>query len=205
MTVGVILAGGRARRMGGGDKCLLDLAGRPILAHVIERLRPQVDRLAINANGDANRFRGFGAPVLPDSVPGYPGPLAGVLAGLDWAAASGAQSVVSVAADTPFFPETLVEGLQIAADSKGVGLAMAASRERSGAKVRHPTFALWPVALRDDLRQALGAGVRKVVHWTGPHGCAEACFGSCGSDMFFNVNTPGDLDVAQELVRAGVA
>ena len=109
---GVILAGGLATRMGGGDKCLLELASRPLLAHVIERLAPQAGPLALNANGDPARFAPFGLPVLPDSVPGFPGPLAGVLAGLDWAQALGAAQIVTVAADTPFFPTDLVARLQ---------------------------------------------------------------------------------------------
>ncbi len=175
MIAGVILAGGRATRMGGGDKGLLDLGGRPILAHVIDRLAPQVDRLALNAAGDPARFAAFGLPVLPDSVSGFAGPLAGVLAGLDWAAGQGADAIVTAAADTPFFPRDLVAVLRAAAAAEGTPLAMATTPGEGGAD-RHPTFGLWPVSLRDDLRAALAAGLRKIVAWTEPHGCARAAF-----------------------------
>jgi molybdopterin-guanine dinucleotide biosynthesis protein A len=197
--LGVILAGGRATRMGGGDKGLILLGGRPILAHVIERLRPQGDALALNANGDPARFAAFGLPVLPDSVGGYPGPLAGVLAGLDWAAAEGAAAIVTAAADTPFFPRDLAARLAAAAGEAGTPLAMAVTPGEGGPD-RHPTFGLWPVALRDDLRAALGRGVRKVVAWTGPHGCAGAAFPD--AEAFFNVNTPEDLVRARALAEA---
>jgi molybdopterin-guanine dinucleotide biosynthesis protein A len=182
--------------MGGGDKGLLALGDRPILAHVIERLAPQVGRLALNANGDPARFAGFGLPVLPDGVPGFAGPLAGVLAGLDWAAAEGAEAIVTAAADTPFFPCDLAARLAGAAVAEGVPLAMAVTPNGE----RHPTFGLWPVALRDDLRGALGEGLRKVVAWTGPHGCARVEFAD--ADAFFNVNTPEDLERARDMLAA---
>ena len=195
MIAGVILAGGRATRMGGGDKGLLALGARPILAHVIDRLAPQVGPLALNANGDPARFAAFGLPVLPDGVPGFAGPLAGVLAGLDWAAAEGAEAIVTAAADTPFFPRDLAARLAAAAAAEGVPLAMAVTGGD-----RHPTFGLWSVALRDDLRRGLGRGLRKVVAWTEPHGCARADFGD--PDAFFNVNTPEDLETARDLLAA---
>jgi molybdopterin-guanine dinucleotide biosynthesis protein A len=191
MIAGVILAGGRATRMGGGDKALLPLAGRPILARVIDRLAPQVDALALNANGDPARFAAFALPVLPDPLPGHPGPLAGVLAGLDWAAARGAEALLTAAADTPFFPADLAARLQAAGP-----FAMAAT-PGDPAPERHPTFALWPVALRHDLRAALEAGLRKVVAFTDPHGCATVLFPD--ADAFFNVNTPEDLARAEAL------
>ena len=202
MIAGVILAGGRAQRMGGSDKGLLDLGDRPILAHVIERLRPQVDALALNANGDPARFAGFGLPVLPDSVPGHAGPLAGVLAGLDWAAGQGASAIVTAAADTPFFPRDLVAVLTAAAAAAGTPLAAAVTPHDLG-RDRHPTFGLWPVALREDLRAALASGLRKVVLWTEPHGCARACFAD--SEAFFTVNTPEDLSRAQALAETVAA
>jgi molybdenum cofactor guanylyltransferase len=198
MIAGVILAGGLATRMGGGDKCLLMLGGRPILAHVIERLAPQVDALALNANGDPSRFVRFGLPVLPDSVEGYAGPLAGVLAGLDWAHAQGAAAIVTAAADTPFFPADLVVALRSAAHAADTGLAMALTPGETGFD-RHPTFGLWPVALREDLRSALARGVRKVVAWTEPHRCARAIFHGRG-EPFFNVNTPEDLARAEAML-----
>ena len=199
-VVGVILAGGRATRMGGGDKGLLDLSGRPVLAHVIDRLAPQVGALALNANGDPARFAGFGLPVLADSLPDWPGPLAGVLAGLDWAAARGARAVVSAAADTPFSPADLVAGLRAAAGPSG--LALAASRDAEGTLWRHPTFGLWPVALREDLRAALTGGLRKVVAWTDRHGAGTAEFATTDRDPFFNINTPDDLARARTLAGA---
>ena len=207
---GVILAGGQATRMGGGDKTLLELGGRPILAHVIDRLAPQVAGLALNANGDPARCARFDLPVLPDGIPGFAGPLAGVLAGLDWAAARGADRIVTVAGDTPFFPRDLVRRLQETATGMTHPLVLAAtpadpdmqtkSKSRSGL-IRHPTFGLWPVTLRDDLRDALAGGLRKVVLWTQTHDGREALFDTPG-DPFFNVNTPGDLARARALPEA---
>ena len=194
--LGVILAGGQATRMGGGDKGLLRIGERTLLDLVIERLSPQVAGLALNANGDPARFAAFGLPVLADTVEGYPGPLAGVLAGLDWAAGEGASHIVTAAADTPFFPADLVPRLMLAAETEGKPVALA--RTENG---RHPTFGLWPVALRDDLREALARGVRKVVQWTDSHGTAMAGFPVLGFDPFFNVNTPEDLAEAKRLVE----
>ncbi len=196
LPVAVILAGGQATRMGGGDKGLRMVAGQPLLTHVLARLAPQVGRIALNANGDPARFAAYDLPVIADSLPDWPGPLAGVLAGMDWAASQGAQAVVSVAADTPFFPRNLVARLQAAAGPSG--LALAATRE--GDKLwRHPTFGLWPVALRDDLRAALQSGLRKVVLWTDRHGAGTAEFPSAPVDPFFNINTPEDIAVAERL------
>ena len=202
--LGVILDGGLATRMGGGDKGLLDLGGQSILEHVIDRIRPQVDALALNANGDAARFAEFGLPVIADSIVGHAGPLAGVLAGLDWAADQGAMAIVTVAADTPFFPNELVSLLQTAANAAGAPIALAATPHAKRGQVRHPTFGLWPVSLRDDLRAALGRGVRKVVLWTDGHGAATALFDASAYDPFFNVNTPQDLDRARAMLAEGV-
>ncbi len=198
--LGVILAGGLATRMGGGDKSLLQLGGRSILSHVIDRIEPQVAGLALNANGDATRFDRFGLPVISDSIDGFAGPLAGVLSGLDWAAARGASHVVSVAADTPFFPADLVPQLRLAAELKGVEVALAASPHPKKGVLRQPTFGLWPVALRDDLRAALNDGVRKVVIWTEKHNASEAVFPVFRIDPFFNVNTPEDLEKAAAMM-----
>ena len=204
-TLGVILAGGLATRMGGGDKCLLMAGGRSLLAHAIDRLRPQVDGLILNANGDPARFAGFGLPVVADSVAGFAGPLAGVLAGMEAAAARGASHIATVAGDTPFFPGDLAARLRDAAQAEGKPLACAAAPE-GGRLWDHPTFGLWPVALAADLRAALEGGVRKVVLWTGRHGCARAVFDpgppdGSGIDPFFNVNTPADLTEADRIAR----
>ncbi|KAA8608861.1 molybdopterin-guanine dinucleotide biosynthesis protein A [Salipiger aestuarii] len=209
--LGVILAGGLATRMGGGDKTLLTVAGQSLLSRVIDRIEPQVAGLALNANGDGARFADACLPVLPDTVDGFAGPLAGVLAGLDWAAAQGADSIVTVAGDTPFFPCDLVPRLLLAAEGRAHLLALAATPRdgdalKSGGRGvnRHPTFGLWPVALRDDLRAALGDGLRKVVAWTDLHGAGEALFPATPFDPFFNVNTPDDLALAKALARAQI-
>ena len=144
--------------------------------------------------GDAARFQTFGLPVLPDSIDGFAGPLAGVLAGLDWAAGKGACHIVTAAADTPFFPADLVPRLLLAAETEGKPIALATTENG-----RHPTFGLWPVALRDDLRQSLCEGTRKVVAWTARHGTAMADFPTGRFDPFFNVNTPQDFERAVEL------
>lgn len=194
---GVILAGGLATRMGGGDKGLLALAGRPLMAHVIDRLAPQVAALAINANGDPARFAGFGLPVLADGVPDRPGPLAGVLAAMDWAAARGARAVVTVPADTPFLPADLVARLGIAMGPERP--AVAASAEAEGGVRVHPTCGLWPVALRERLRGDLAAGTRRVMVWAAAQGAAQALLPRGAVDPFFNVNTPADLAAAEAI------
>lgn len=195
--LGVILAGGRATRMGGGDKGLFPLGGGTILDAVIDRLEPQVAGMALNANGDATRFADLGLPVLPDSIEGFAGPLAGVLAGLDWAAGLGADTIVTVAADTPFFPNDLVPRLYAASEGQVHPLVLAATPDG-----RQPTFGLWPVALRNDLRAALQGGLRKVVMWTDQHGGREAMFADPG-EPFFNVNTPEDLVRARARMETG--
>ena len=203
---GVILAGGQSTRMGRADKPLLSLNGKPLLAHVIARLGPQAAPLALSANGDPDRFAAYGLPVLPDSIPGFPGPLAGVLAGLDWAAGLGAKAIVTVAADTPFFPTDLVARLTETATGQAHPLVLAATprggqatKSMTGGLIRHPTFGLWPVALRDDLRAALTDGLKKVVLWTDRHDGRLAEFSNKPLDPFFNVNTPEDLAQAETL------
>ena len=196
--LGVILAGGRASRMGGGDKTLRPLAGRRVIDHVLERLCPQVTQMALNANGDPARFEAFDLPVIADSMVEFPGPLAGVLAGMDWAAAEGAEHILTVAADTPFFPADLQVRLTAARDATGLPIALAATPGPD--KIyRHPTFGLWPVALREDLRRALKDGLRKVVLWTDQYGCAEALFPVDPYDPFFNINRQEDLAQAEEM------
>jgi molybdopterin-guanine dinucleotide biosynthesis protein A len=191
--VGIILAGGQAQRMGGGDKSRLMLGDRSILSHVIARFEPQCASLVLNANGDAGRFADLNMPVIADSIDGFAGPLSGVLAGLDWAAENGVEHIVTAAADTPFLACDLVPRLQMAAEDTAHGLALATSP--SG---RQPTFGIWPVALRDDLRTALQDGLRKVVQWTSRHDAAMAPFPDDAS--FFNVNTPDDLTTARGML-----
>ncbi len=196
--LGVILAGGQATRMGGGDKGLLPLGKGTLLSSVIDRLAPQVAALALNANGDAARFEGFGLPVLADSIDGFVGPLAGVLAGLDWAASHGADAIVTAAADTPFFPCDMVPRLLLAGEGMEHPLVLAATPDAKRGTARHPTFGLWPVALRADLRAALEGGLRKVVLWTDQHAGRTAMFPD--EAAFFNVNTPDDLTHAEQML-----
>lgn len=193
-TFGVVLAGGLARRMGGGDKPLRELGGRPILAHVVERLRPQVAGLALNANGDPARFARFGLPVWPDSVPGHPGPLAGILAAME---NSPLEWVVTVPGDGPFLPLDLVARLHAAREAAGVPLACAASGGWA-----HPPIALWPRRLAPALREALAAGERKIDRWTAAIGCAEAEWPTAPLDPFFNANTPEELAEATALLNS---
>jgi molybdenum cofactor guanylyltransferase len=203
-TVGVILAGGRASRIGGGDKPLLALGEATLLDHVIARLRPQCAALAINANGDPARLARFGLPVIPDTVAGLPGPLAGILAGMEWAATHGSDSLVSAAGDTPFLPEDLVGRLRGAGGEAGP--ALAASVDANGVPHLHPTFGIWPVALREELRAALERGERKVAAWAQNHGAAIVTFPvGTGADPFFNVNTPDDLERARALFASNRA
>ena len=198
--VGLLLAGGQSRRMGGGDKCLRPLAGRPLLDHVIKRLKPQVAALVLNANGDPARFAGFGLPVVADSLADFAGPLAGILAGLDWAAANrpDCPMIVSAATDAPFLPHDLVARLADGMRAAGADLACAASHGRA-----HPVIGLWPVRLRDELRRALVAeDIRKVDAWTGRYRLATVEFPAEPVDPFFNANRPDDLDRAAALLAA---
>ena len=196
-VLGLVLAGGRGTRMGGVEKGLIPLGGKPLVAHVLARLAPQLDQVAINANRALDDYRAFGCPVLPDTVPDFAGPLAGILAGLEWAEREGAAAIVSAAADTPFLPRDLRIGLELASVAAETDLALAASPDGSGRVRRHPTFGLWPVRLRADLAAALGRGMRKIVAWTDSHGAATAVFDHDGDDPFFNINTPEDLLLAE--------
>jgi len=206
-VIGVLLAGGLSRRMGGGDKCLLELAGKPLLSHVMERMRPQTDTLVLNANGDPSRFAAFSLPVVADPVEGFAGPLAGVLAGFTWARdhAPHARWIVTAASDTPFFPDDLVTRLLEATGGEYPAIALSESRGRV-----HPVFGLWPTALMDDLHEALLAGTRKVLDWTGRHaefrvGFDDVEVGGVTLDPFFNANTPEDLARAESLLAENIA
>jgi molybdopterin-guanine dinucleotide biosynthesis protein A len=195
--IGVILAGGLARRMGGGDKPLVEIAGRPILRHVVDRLKPQCARLAINANGDPARFTAFGLPVICDSVEGFAGPLAGVLAGMDFGAAKGAAHVLSAPGDTPFLPADLLSRLQAARTRTGATIAVAASNGRT-----HHAVALWPLALREDVRRALVAeDERRVSAFIGRYASVIVDWPIEPYDPFFNVNRPEDLARADAIAK----
>jgi molybdopterin-guanine dinucleotide biosynthesis protein A len=195
---GVVLAGGLARRMGGGDKARLRIGKETILERVLARIRPQCAALIINANGDPGRFADTRLPVVADSIPGFPGPLAGILAGLDWAAERlpEASDLVSVPGDCPFLPGDLVARLKAARECERVPIACARSGEW-----RHPVIALWPVALRRELRKALvEEEVRKIEAWTSRYGVAIADWPAEPIDPFFNVNTPDDAAAAERFV-----
>jgi molybdopterin-guanine dinucleotide biosynthesis protein A len=197
-TVGVILAGGLARRMGGGDKPMRDIGGRTILDDVVSRFRPQCDDLLLNANGDPERLSAFGLPVIADSIADYPGPLAGILAALDWTATHrpAVSWVASAAGDCPFLPRDLVARLHDARAQIDATLVVA----QSGAQ-RHPVAGLWRVDIREELRGALLSGVRKIQLWTGHYPIAVATWAIDPVDPFFNVNTSEDLAEAKRLAR----
>jgi molybdenum cofactor guanylyltransferase len=194
---GVLLAGGLARRMGGGDKPMRMIAGRTILDRVIARLAPQCDGLILNANGDPARFAAFGLPVIADGVADFPGPLAGILAALDWAAANrpNVSLVLSAAADCPFLPRDLVARLSRALTEQSAQLAVAASDGQS-----HPVIGVWSVALRDELRHALVVeDVRKIDRWTARYKLATVTWPTTPLDAFFNANTVDDIAEAERL------
>ena len=196
-TLGLVLAGGLARRMGGGDKARIEIGGSSILDRVLAVLSGQCIDIIINANGDPKRFEDTSCAVVADSVPDFAGPLAGILAGLDWLAAqnNGVEWMVSVPGDCPFLPDDLVERLHAARRAAGTALACARSGEW-----RHPVVGLWPLALRADLRKALvEEGLRKIELWTARHGVAIADWPDQPVDPFFNVNTPEDAERAARI------
>jgi molybdenum cofactor guanylyltransferase len=206
-VVGVLLAGGKSSRMGGGDKCLLPLAGKPMLTHIIERLRPQVSDLVLNANGDVSRFAPFGLTMVMDRLGGQAGPLAGVHAGMGWAIANRPESrfVITAATDTPFFPTDLVA--RFLASLEGGKPKLLVARSEEGV---HPIFGLWPVSLLTSIETSLAGGMRKVQAWIREHQAEEIFFptGEIGGrkiDPFFNVNRPEELAEAEVLLRGEVA
>ena len=197
-VVGVLLAGGLSRRMGGRDKMLLSIGGETILARVVARLSAQTARLLLNANGDPARFAAYGLPVVPDSVPGHAGPLAGVLTGMEWAAANAPECswVVTAPTDAPFLPGDLVVRMMAAVEEQGADMACAASGGRA-----HPVCGLWPVRLATDLRRAMTEeGVRKVDVWTARYRLATVDWPAEPVDPFFNANRPEDLAEAERLL-----
>jgi molybdenum cofactor guanylyltransferase len=196
-TPGVLLAGGLARRMGGGDKPMRQIAGRTILERVIARLTPQCDGLILNANGDPARFASFGLAVIADTVENFPGPLAGILASLDWAAINrpGVEFILSAAGDCPFLPRDLVARLHQARIAQGAQLAVAASDGQS-----HPVIGLWSVGLREELRHALVVeDIRKIDRWTARYKLATVEWPADPLDPFFNANTVDDIAAAERL------
>jgi molybdopterin-guanine dinucleotide biosynthesis protein A len=198
-TPGVLLAGGLARRMGGGDKPMRQIAGRTILDRVITRLEPQCQGLILNANGDPARFASFGLPVIADTVKNFPGPLAGILAALDWAAANrpDVEFMLSAAADCPFLPRDLVSRLHCARAEQKAQLAVAASAGQS-----HPVIGLWSVALREELRRALVVeDMRKIDRWTTRYRLATVTWPTQPLDPFFNANTMDDIAAAERLAE----
>jgi molybdenum cofactor guanylyltransferase len=202
-TLGLILAGGLARRMGGGDKALIRIGDATILERTLARLAPQCAGLIINANGDPARFAPYGLPVVADDIPDFAGPLAGILAGLDWAAAHRPDIawLVSVPGDCPFLPRDLVARLHAARATAGTPLACAKSGDW-----RHPVVGLWPVALRADLRHAITAeDLHKIEVWTARHGVAIAEWPTEPVDPFFNVNTPEDVAAASRFAADAAA
>ena len=197
LPLGLVLAGGLARRMGGGDKTRIRIGGKTILERVLARFKPQCTAVILNANGDPARFADTGLPVVPDTVPGFAGPLAGILAGLDWTAthAPAITDVASVPGDCPFLPGDLVARLSAARQAAGVPLACAGSGDW-----RHPVVGLWPVALREDLRKALvEEDMHKIETWTARHGIAVGDWPASPIDPFFNVNTPADAAEAERI------
>lgn len=201
-VLGVLLAGGLARRMGGGDKCLKLIGDKPILSHIIERLSSQVSTLVLNANGESTRFADFALPVRADSIDGFAGPLAGVLTGMDWALENAPQCgwILSVPTDAPFLPVDLVDRLRDAINTDNSDMARAASGGRA-----HPVVGLWPVALRDDLYAAMTKeDIRKVDRWTARFSVSDVDFSTTPIDPFFNANSPEDIAKAESLLN-GIA
>ena len=195
---GILLAGGLATRMGGGDKSLRLLGGRPILAHVIARIESQVATLALNTNGDPARFTEWGLPVAADAIPGHPGPLAGIHAGMEWARAHHPDivDIVSIPTDTPFLPVDLIERLQAVRDADRAEIAVASSNGQA-----HPVVALWPVRLAAEVHRLVTEdGMRRVTDFTRRYNVAYADFPVTGTDPFFNVNRAADLELAQSLI-----
>ncbi len=202
-VVGVLLAGGLSRRMGGGDKNQLQLGGKPILDRLIDRVKPQVETLILNANGDAGRFAEYGLPVVADVIEGFAGPLAGVLTGLEWASEHKPtyQWVATFATDAPFVPTDMVGKLLQAVEAEKADMACAMSNGRT-----HPPFALWPVRLKEDLRRAMiEEDMRKIDLWTARYAIKHVPFENPEMDPFFNINKPENLDEAERYLEKALS
>ena len=203
---GIILAGGLSRRMGGGDKGLLELGEKSIIERVIDKISPQVSSLAININGDSSRFPDYELPIIPDSLQGYLGPLSGILAGMEWAFKNNYKYIATVAADTPFLPDNFIHSVYSLVKSKNLNIGIAASRIFNTNDVFiHPTFGIWDVDLKDDLKNELVRDTRKIMSWAKRFKLDYYHFNINNklSDPFFNINTPDDLEKAKYRLKEG--
>ena len=200
-ALGVILAGGQAQRMGGIDKGRLKIGDASILEIIIKCLSFQLDKIVLNANGDLTRFSDLEIDVIPDTIKGYVGPLAGILSGLRFAEQNGFSSILTVASDTPFFPVDLLSKLSNVSPQQRALISIAATKQKDKL-IRHPTFGLWSVSLADDLEKNIHAGLRKIVLWADKHSAKTVLFPSSDYDPFFNINTQGDLEEAQRRIKA---
>ena len=200
-ALGVILAGGQAQRMGGIDKGRLKIGDASILEIIIKCLSFQLDKIVLNANGDLTRFSDLEIDVIPDTIKGYVGPLAGILSGLRFAEQNGFSSILTVASDTPFFPVDLLSKLSNVSLQQSALISIAATKQKDKL-IRHPTVGLWSVSLADDLEKNIHAGLRKIVLWADKHSAKTVLFPSSEYDPFFNINTQGDLEEAQRRIKA---
>ena len=200
-ALGVILAGGQAQRMGGIDKGRLKIGDASILEIIIKCLNFQLDKIVLNANGDLTRFSDLEIDVIPDTIKGYVGPLAGILSGLRFAEQNGFSSILTVASDTPFFPVDLLSKLSNVSPQQSALISIAATKQKDKL-IRHPTFGLWSVSLADDLEKNIYSGVRKIVLWADKHSAKTVLFPSSEYDPFFNINTQGDLEEAKRRIKA---
>jgi molybdopterin-guanine dinucleotide biosynthesis protein A len=189
--------------MGGGHKGLIELQKKPLCLHVIDRLTPQVGSVILNVNTHEESFTKFELPLVKDSLNNFVGPLGGVLAGMDWAFNNDYEYIVTAAADTPFFPLNLVENLRQVMKKDNYSIVMASTIDCQNKQNIHPTFGLWKVNLREDLRKSLNEGVRKMVAWTDRHSFCYSKFPSDNFDCFFNINNPEDLKKAKNIIDKG--
>jgi len=205
-VIGVVLAGGQSRRMGGAHKGMLKLKTKPLCLHVIERLRIQTDVIVLNVNEQKEFFEKFKLPIIEDSIAGYAGPLAGVLAGMDWAYENGYNYILTVAVDTPFFPKDLLKKCKSTLLKEHCPIVLASTNvDHQVLGNLHPTFGLWNVNLRDDLRNSLNNGVRKMLAWTDRHQVKYCKFSVSKFNPFFNINKPDDLKKAEVIIKEGWA